>query len=122
MSPGLNSYKELKFWKTSWQTSLLIVQLTRRLPNERTTWVITDQILRASFSVGANIAEGFGRYKGREYSRFLQIALGSARETGYWLELLREIYPRFSLVIEQILVLNEETIKMLVATLRTLKA
>lgn len=122
MSPGINSYKELKFWKTSWRTSLLIVQLTRRLPSERTTWVITDQILRASFSVGANIAEGFGRYKGREYSRFLQIALGSARETGYWLELLREIYPRFSLAIEQILALNEETIKMLVATLRTLKA
>lgn len=122
MSPGINSYKELKFWKTSWRTSLLIVQLTRRLPNERTTWVITDQILRASFSVGANIAEGFGRYRGREYSRFLQIALGSARETGYWLELLREICPRFSLAIEQILALNEETIKMLVATLRTLKA
>lgn len=121
MSLKINSYKELKFWKTSWRTSLLIVQLTRRLPNERTTWVITDQILRASFSIGANITEGFGRYRGREYSRFLQIALGSARETGYWLELLGEIYPRFSLTIEQILALNEETIKMLVATLRTLK-
>lgn len=121
MSLKINSYKELKFWKTSWQTSLLIVQLTRRLPNERATWVITDQILRASFSIGANIAEGFGRYRGREYSRFLQIALGSARETGYWLELLKEIYPRFSGEIDKGLALNEETIKMLVATLRTLK-
>lgn len=71
--------------------------------------------------MGANITEGFGKYKGKEYARFIQIALGSARETEYWLELMRDIYPKFKLEIEKILSLNEETIKMLIATINTLR-
>lgn len=77
------SYKELIFWQRSKQVSLQIVDLTRKLPSERSSWVIIDQIIRAAFSVGANIAEGFGKYKGKEYPRFLQISLGSAREVEY---------------------------------------
>lgn len=99
-----------------------MVILTRKLPNERSAWVIIDQVIRSAFSVGANIAEGFGKYKGREYSRFLQIALGSARETEYWLELLKDIYPEFASEIDKSLSLNTETIKMLVVTLKKLRA
>ncbi len=117
----VRSYKELKFWQTSKRVSLLVVNLTRRLPNERVVWIIIDQVLRSSFSVDANIAEGFGKYKGKEYSRFIQISLSSARETEYWLELLKDIYPRFSKEIEEIVQMNEEVIKMLIATLRSLK-
>ena len=118
---SLSSYKDLRFWQTSKTVSLQIAKLVKKLPNERTAWIIIDQLLRASFSVGANITEGFGKYKGKEYSRFIQIALGSARETEYWLELLKEIYPSLSKDIDIILLINEETIKMLVATLKTLR-
>lgn len=121
MSQKLTSYKELIFWQRSKQVSLQVVALTRKLPNERSSWVIIDQILRATFSVGANVAEGFGKYKGKEYSRFLQISLGSARETEYWLELLKDIYPKFGGEIDKILSLNIETIKMLVVTLKNLR-
>lgn len=121
MSQGTKSYKDLRFWKTAKEVSLLVVALTRALPNERVAWVITDQLVRCSFSVGANIAEGFGKYRGKEYARFIQIALGSAREVEYWLELTREIYPGHTNTIEEALSLNEETIKMLVATLKTLR-
>lgn len=122
MSQNTNSYKQLKFWQKAREVSRLIIQLTRKLPNERIVWIITDQVLRSSFSVGACIAEGFGKYLGKEYPRFIQMSLGSARETEYWLELLEETYPDFSLQIKQILQLNEETIKMLIATLRTLRS
>lgn len=118
---SLSSYKDLRFWQTSKNVSLLVVKLVKKLPNERTSWVITDQLLRSSFSVGANITEGFGKYKGKEYARFIQVALGSARETEYWLELLKEIYPQLSNDMDKILLFNEETIKMLVATLKTLR-
>lgn len=50
------------------------------------------------------------------------MALGSARETEYWLELLKETYPIFAESINQILSLNEESIKMLIATLNTLRS
>ena len=121
MSQSLNSYKQLRFWQTAREVSKLIIRLTRKLPSERIVWIITDQILRSSFSVGACIAEGYGKYLGKEYPRFIQMALGSARETEYWLELLEDTYPKLSAEINQIVLLNEETIKMLIATLNTLR-
>lgn len=121
ISQKISSYKDLKFWQTAKRVCLLIAKLIRKLPNERIAWIIADQLLRSSFSIGANIAEGYGKYKGKEYSRFIQIALGSAQETEYWLELLQEIYPQFSSQIDEILLINLETIKMLVATKNSLK-
>ena len=45
---------------------------------------LADQLLRSAGSVPANIEEGFGRGFGKDYARFLKIALGSARETRGW--------------------------------------
>jgi four helix bundle protein len=120
MSQKVSSYKELKFWELAKQVSLLVFRLIKKLPNERAIWIISDQVLRSAFSVGANIAEGFGKYKGKEYKRFIQMALGSARETEYWLEMLGEIYPRYSAEINKILALNEQVVKMLIATVKSL--
>lgn len=117
----IKTYKDLKFWQSAKQVSLQVVNLVRKFPNEKVAWVISDQLLRSSFSVGANIAEGFGKYKGREYGRFIKIALGSANETEYWLELVTDIYPNLVKDVKTILSKNLETIKMLSATLRSLK-
>lgn len=117
-----STYKELKFWQSAKDVSLGVVKLSRLLPQERVAWIIIDQLLRASFSVGANISEGFGKFKGKEYTRFLMISLGSANETEYWLELLKDIYPRFTDSINLILVRNKETIKMLTSSIKTLKS
>lgn len=121
MNQKITSYKELKFWIKAKTVSLLIVSLTQKLPNERASRIIIDQMLRSSFSVGANIAEGYGKYKGKEYPRFIQIALDSARETEYWLELLIDIYPKFNDEIKIILDIDSEVIKMLVTTLNSLR-
>ena len=117
----IRSYKELIFWQRAKEVSLLIVRLSKKLPNERSTWIIIDQVMRSGFSVGANIAEGFGRFKGKEYGRFLLISLGSAQETDYWLELLKEIFPKFADEIDLIIQKNMETIKMLSKTIKSLK-
>lgn len=45
---------------------------------------ISDQLIRSAGSISANIEEGYGRGYGLDYSRFLRIALGSARETRGW--------------------------------------
>ncbi len=51
---------------------------------------IGDQIARSADSVGANIAEGYGRYFFREYIVFLYYARGSLYETRYWVEKARK--------------------------------
>ena len=116
----IKTYKDLRFWQTAKEVSLFVIKLYRKLPNEKIAWIISDQLLRASFSVGANIAEGFGKYKGKEYRRFLIMALGSANETEYWLDLLNESYPRFKGEIDLLLKKNLESIKMLSSAVKSL--
>jgi len=121
ISQKIDSYKKLLFWKTAYEVTILVVQLARKIPKDRASIIIISQLIRASASVGANIAEGFGRYKGKEYERFLQISLGSANETEYWLLILKDLYPVLSTEIEKILNKNQETIKMIASSLKTLR-
>ena len=43
------------------------------------------QIVRSVDSIGANIAEGCGRYNFQDNRRFVRIARGSLNETRHWL-------------------------------------
>ena len=45
---------------------------------------IAWQMIDSAGSEAANIEEGYGRGFGKDYSRFLRIAIGSARETRGW--------------------------------------
>ncbi len=53
--------------------------------------VITRQIVGSAGSVGANIAEGHGRFSRAAYANHLSIAKGSASEVGSWLDLLARL-------------------------------
>jgi four helix bundle protein len=45
---------------------------------------LADQLHRALGSISANLAEGYSRGGGRDRARFLEYALGSAREARDW--------------------------------------
>jgi len=51
---------------------------------------LTSQTRRAGFSVVANIAEGSAKRGGREFARYLDIALGSLTEIEVALRLARD--------------------------------
>lgn len=52
-----------------------------RKPQLKKEYSLCDQVKRASVSVAANIAEGYGRNTKVDFARFLSIALGSANES-----------------------------------------
>lgn len=70
--------------------SLAVISLVDTLPNKKAAWIITDQLLRAAMSVGANLIEGSAASSRLEYKKFYEIALKSANETKYWPCLLRD--------------------------------
>lgn len=122
MNSQVKSYKDLIFWQKSYLVAREVIALCRKLPKDHISLIISRQVIRSATSIGANIAEGYGRYKGKEYERFLQIALGSAQETEYWLSLLSDEYPNLSSNISPILAHTQESIKMLIKTLGSLRS
>jgi four helix bundle protein len=48
-------------------------------------WTLGVQLVRAADSIGANLAEAYGRHMPRDQRRFLFIARGSAHETEHWI-------------------------------------
>ncbi|MFN6964268.1 MAG: four helix bundle protein [Pyrinomonadaceae bacterium] len=61
--------------------------------------LVGKQLIRAADSIGANIAEGTGRFGLQDNERFIYIARGSVNETKHW---LRRAYKRKLLTGDQI--------------------
>ncbi len=77
---NFNSFEELEVWKKSRAFRNRITTITKMFPQEE-KYRLTDQIIRASRSISANIAEGFGRFNHQENIQFCRIARGSLYET-----------------------------------------
>lgn len=120
MNRRTKTYKDLVIWKKAFENSLLVLRLIKKLPKTSENRIITNQLTRSIMSVGANIAEGYGRYGGKEYSRFLQISLGSANESEYWLLLLQECNKKYRNEIEFIIENNCESIKIPASSIKTI--
>jgi len=58
---------------------------------ESESFGLTSQIRRASSSIGANLAEGCGRWGDAELARYVQIASGSASELQNHLRLAKDL-------------------------------
>lgn len=82
----MKDFHSLAVWQKSHQLALKIYQVSTGFPKEE-LFGITNQIRRAAVSIPANIAEGCGRNGDAELGRFLSIALGSASEVEYFLQL-----------------------------------
>ena len=86
----MNDYKELVLWKKSHAVTLKVLEVAESFPKNNLSEVIVKQIMRSSTSVPANIAEGFGGRKGKEFISYLYQARKSVTETDYWLFLSLE--------------------------------
>ena len=75
----MHNYLELKIWQKSRVLVKSIYQATVNFPNQE-KYILDAQIKRAVISIVSNIAEGAGRSTNKEFSRFLDIAIGSAFE------------------------------------------
>ena len=75
----MHRFKDLEIWKRSRIFCSNIYSITSTFPNDE-RFGITNQLRRASISIPSNIAEGCSRNTNKDFSRFLEIAIGSAYE------------------------------------------
>jgi four helix bundle protein len=86
----MRDFRQIRVWAKAHHFTLEIYTVTARFPKEE-LYGLTSQLRRASASIAANIAEGFGRGGNVELARFLQIAIGSAFEVEYHILLAKDL-------------------------------
>ena len=74
----------------SFQFSLRIVKLFEHLKKRKVERDLALQLLRSGTSIGANIAEAIGGASRKDFINKLVIAYKEAKETEYWIKLLKE--------------------------------
>src|SRR5512145_1118147 len=67
-----------------------IVRTARRLQLDRREWVLSKQLIRSGTSIGANIEEAIAAQSKKDFLSKMSIALKEARETHYWLRVIRD--------------------------------
>ena len=87
----MQNYKELKVWEKAHQFTLKVYESTRSFPKEE-IYGLTNQLRRAAYSIPSNIAEGCGKNSKNDLANFLNIALGSANESEYFLILSKDLH------------------------------
>ena len=99
---GARSHEELIVWRLSYELKLGVYALILSGPLARDQ-KLADQLRSASSSAPRLIAEGYGRYFPREFSRYLRNANGELKET---FDALRDAVDRGYLEHDQIVPLQ----------------
>ena len=86
----MQNYKELKVWQKAHQLTLDVYTETKGFPKDE-LYSLTNQLRRSTSSVPANIAEGCGKNTQADLANFLNIALGSANESEYFILLSKDL-------------------------------
>jgi four helix bundle protein len=115
------NYKELIVWQKAHAATLKTIKAVESIKRTYASDIIIRQLLRAVTSIGANIAEGYGRHEGKEYARFLQIAFGSSNEVDNWLTVLKDTGLMRNEVALELINDNIEILKMLTAMIKKIK-
>jgi four helix bundle protein len=87
---SIKHFYDLNVWKEFNRLSVEIYKTTENFPNNE-KYGITNQLRRASSSVGANIAEGFGRFHYKDKIKFYYNARGSVCEVQNFLFLSQDL-------------------------------
>jgi len=117
----IKSCKDLDVWTMSMSLAESCCRATRYFPREE-MYGMTAQIRRASTSIPANIAEGYGRDQTGSFIQFLRVSQGSTRELETHVILAGRVGLLASDAVSGLLDECEKISKMLRSMIRSLEA
>lgn len=93
-----SGFEKLEVYRLSEKLADIIWKLVRKWDHLAQA-TLGRQLIRSADSIGANIAEGYGRGTTADHRRFVRIALGSLYESKHW---LRRAFCRELLTAEEV--------------------
>jgi len=104
----------------TYRFALKIIQLYREM-NPQKQFVLPQQLLKAGTSIGANVEEALGAQSRKDFISKMSIAYKEARETNYWLRLIRDSNVYTSNSLEYLISESNELNKILSSIIKTSK-
>jgi four helix bundle protein len=105
----------------SYAFAIRIVNYYKYLCSEKNEYVLSKQLLRSGTSIGANVEEAVGGQSRKDFFSKLSIAYKEARETDYWLRIMRDTYYIDTKMAESLLTDNDELLKLIGSIIKTIK-
>jgi four helix bundle protein len=81
--------KENVILEKSFDFAVRIVKLNQYLVEQKKEFNLSKQIIRSGTSIGANVEESIGGISKKDFTAKMSISYKEARETRYWLRLLK---------------------------------
>lgn len=103
----------------SYEFAKRIIRMYKHLSEEKREFVLSKQVLRSGTSIGANIEEAIGGSSKRDFKAKLNISYKEARETKYWIRLLRDTDYLDKKAANSIIKDCEELLKILFSIIRS---
>ncbi|MFA5252619.1 MAG: four helix bundle protein [Phycisphaerae bacterium] len=102
----------------SYDFALKIIKLCAKLKGEK-HFEIASQLLRSGTSVGVNVEEALAGQSKKDFFAKMSIASKEARETNYWLRLLRDSEILQKQHGNELIQMSEELIRILTSIVKT---
>jgi len=110
-----------EFKSRVYKLALDVIAFMEQLPMEQTSRIISDQLLRSTTSIGANVIEAQAASSRKDYTNFFNYALKSANECNFWLGLLRDSSRGDKETVNRLLKETTEIANILATSVLTLK-
>lgn len=117
----ITSYKDLIVYQKAKDLTIDILKYFSNRKVGKTKDFLLNQLFRAVSSIGANLAEGFGRNYSKNFRQFVGISRGSAFEVEYWLEIIFELDEFDKNAVQNFINRNVEICKMLSGLMNKMK-
>ena len=105
----------------SYAFALRIVKAYKYLAEEKKEYVLSKQLLRCRTSVGANVEEAIGGQTPKDFFSKLNVSYKEARETMYWLRLLKDSDVLNEKELDSLMKNCDELLKIIGTIIKTMK-